>query len=103
MELMFTDDFTSETPYLTSCESFCVSIKFLLNGQVDISTPSDFCGKHYYSHGHICHDAMDNSHCVFHLGNAKELLISLSTQESASPNHQYTRGHTGESAKLLQF
>ena len=43
MELMFTDDFTPETPYLTSYESFCVSIKSLLNGQVDISTPSDFC------------------------------------------------------------
>ena len=43
MELMFTDDLTPETPYLTSCESFCVCIKFLLNGQVDISNPSDFC------------------------------------------------------------
>ena len=43
MELTCTDDFTPETPYLTSYESFCVSIKFLLNGQVDISTPYDFC------------------------------------------------------------
>ena len=43
MEMMFTNDFTLETPYLTSYESFCVSIKFLLNDQVDISTPSDFC------------------------------------------------------------
>ena len=42
-ELMFTNDFTLETPYLTSCESFCVSIKFLLHGQMDISNPSDFC------------------------------------------------------------
>ena len=40
---MFTDDFTPETPYLTSYESFCVSIKSLLNDQVDISNPSDFC------------------------------------------------------------
>ena len=40
---MFTDDFTLETPYFASCESFCVSRKFLYNGQVDISTPSDFC------------------------------------------------------------
>ena len=43
MELMFTDDCTPETPYLTSYESFCVSINFLLNHQVDINTPSDFC------------------------------------------------------------
>ena len=67
---------------LGKVEFFCVSIKFLLNGQVDISTPSDFC------ENIIIH--MDKLHCMFHFEKAKELLIRLSTQESTSPGHRYT-------------
>ena len=75
MELTFTDDSTPETPYPTSCESSYVSMKYLLKCQVDISTPSDSLWKHYYSHRHICHDAMNKLNCVFHSGNGKEQLI----------------------------
>ena len=67
---------------LGKVESFCISIKFLLSNQVDISTPSDFC-EYIITH-------MDKLHCMFHLGKAKELLIRLSTQESTSPGNQYT-------------
>ena len=67
---------------LGKVESFCVSIKFLLSGQVDNSTPSDFC-EYIITH-------MDKLHCMFHLGKAKELLVRLSTQESTSPGHWYT-------------
>ena len=58
MEMTFTDEFTLETLYLTSYEYFYVSIKFLLNGQVNISTPSDFC-ENIVTHTDMCHDAMD--------------------------------------------
>ena len=70
---------------LEKIESFCVSIKFFLNGQMDISTPSDFCENIITHMDKLCH--------MFHLGKAKELLIRLSTQESASPGHDIPIPH----------
>ena len=72
---------------LEKIESFCVSIKFLLNDQMDISTPSDFCENIITHTDKLCH--------MFHLGKAKELLIRLSTQECTSPGHGIPIPHRG--------
>ena len=80
---------------LGKVEYFCVSIYFLLNGQVDISTPSYFC-EYIITH-------TDKLHYMLHLEKAKELLIRLSTQESASPGHQYTSTKQEKFAKFFNL